>query len=71
MSMQVLEQKFISLSTLFLSFAILNKTKYTNQEIKCNLHWRGVGVGFAFGLTETCFPSLSSGQKHKPKIGSQ
>ena len=30
------------------------------------------GGGVEFGLTETCFPSLSSGQKHKLKyIGSQ
>ena len=47
MSMQVLEQKFILLSTLFLNFAIipLNKTKYTNQENALCIVLEGGGGG--------------------------
>ena len=71
MSMPVLEQKLILLSTLFLSFAIMLKQNKIHKSRNKMQYAFGEGGGVEFGLTETCFPSLSSRQKHKPKIGSQ
>ena len=51
-----------------LCFWVLQLYLIQHTQRKCN---PSLGEGVEFGLTETCFPSLGSEQKHKLKIGSQ
>ena len=73
--MQELEQKFTMYIAEHFVFEFCNNIILKQNKIHKSINKMqsafGGGGGVEFGLNETCFPFLSSGQKHKPKIGSQ